>query len=94
MTAAHCLYDEQQLLPTAALSVILGLHDRTKLMEERRYSSDCLFSFHLMNPRKYFSVKQVFIHDKFISGQPGADVALLRLGKKQTVKKFSLEFQN
>ena len=36
VTAAHCLFDEEEQLPTAAISVILGVHDRSKATEERR----------------------------------------------------------
>ena len=39
VTAAHCLYDnqEKETLPDDSFSVMLGLHDRSKVYEATRY---------------------------------------------------------
>ena len=41
LTAAHCLYDDnnEELLPASSLSVILGVHDRSKEREPHRLKS-------------------------------------------------------
>ena len=38
LTAAHCLYDDdnKEVLPASSLSIMLGLHDRSKVTEENR----------------------------------------------------------
>ena len=43
LTAAHCLYDEdddkdkRDLLPASSFSIMLGLHDRRKIKEPKRW---------------------------------------------------------
>ena len=44
LTAAHCLYDEdeededkRELLPASSFSIMLGLHDRRKTKEPKRW---------------------------------------------------------
>ena len=39
VTAAHCLYDDdnEELLPTSSFSIVLGLHDRRKTKESSRF---------------------------------------------------------
>ena len=41
LTAAHCLYDEdedkRELLPASSFSIMLGLHDRRKTKEPNRW---------------------------------------------------------
>ena len=38
LTAAHCLYDDdnEELLPASSFSIMLGLHDRRKTKETNR----------------------------------------------------------
>ena len=38
LTAAHCLYDDnnEELLPTTSFSIMLGLHDRRNTTEPKR----------------------------------------------------------
>ena len=38
LTAAHCLYDDdnEELLPASSFSIMLGLHDRRKTKEPNR----------------------------------------------------------
>ena len=38
LTAAHCLYDDdnEELLPASSFSIMLGLHDRRKTKEPKR----------------------------------------------------------
>jgi len=36
VTAAHCLFEENEQIPTRSLAVLLGLHDRRKRTEEFR----------------------------------------------------------
>ena len=38
LTAAHCLYDDdnEELLPASSFSIMLGLHDRRKAKEPNR----------------------------------------------------------
>ena len=42
MTAAHCLYDDdnEEVLPASSFSVMLGLHDRGKTTELKRLLFD------------------------------------------------------
>ena len=39
LTAAHCLYDEdnEEVLPATSFSIMLGLHDRRKAKEPHRW---------------------------------------------------------
>ena len=37
VTAAHCLYKEGELVAAKSLSVLLGLHDRSKKLEPKRF---------------------------------------------------------
>ena len=39
LTAAHCLYDDdnEELLPASSFSIMLGLHDRRKAKEPNRW---------------------------------------------------------
>ena len=48
VTAAHCLYKDGELVAAKSLSILLGLHDRSKRTEPKR----C--------PKIMFPVKQVF----------------------------------
>ena len=38
LTAAHCLYDDdnEEVLPASSFSIMLGLHDRRKTKEQNR----------------------------------------------------------
>ena len=36
VTAAHCLYNDDELVNAERLSVLLGLHDRSKKSEPKR----------------------------------------------------------
>ena len=36
VTAAHCLYKDDELLAAKSLSILLGLHDRNKKTEPKR----------------------------------------------------------
>ena len=36
VTAAHCLYNDDELVSAKSLSVLLGLHDRSKKSELKR----------------------------------------------------------
>ena len=36
VTAAHCLYNDDELVSAKSLSVLLGLHDRSKKSEPKR----------------------------------------------------------
>lgn len=89
VTAAHCLYDEEEQLPTAAISVILGVHDRSQANEERRLNAyffvtkkklDLITMLKTCTRRQRISVT-VFIHEDFVSGSHENDIALLRLGR-------------
>ena len=39
LTAAHCLYDDdnEEVLPASSFSIMLGLHDRRKTKEPNRW---------------------------------------------------------
>ena len=37
ITAAHCLYIEEELLAASSFFVVLGVHDRSKLKEAQRF---------------------------------------------------------
>ena len=39
LTAAHCLYDDdnEEVLPASSFSIMLGLHDRRKATEPNRW---------------------------------------------------------
>ena len=39
LTAAHCLYDDdnEEVLPASSFSIMLGLHDRRKTTEQHRW---------------------------------------------------------
>ena len=45
VTAAHCLYDniEKEPLPDDSFSVMLGLHDRSKIFEAARWQNSAKF---------------------------------------------------
>jgi len=67
VTAAHCLFEENEQIPTRSLAVLLGLHDRRRRTEEFR---------------KRISVSDVFIHENFTSGEPTDDIALIRIDER------------
>ena len=73
----------EELLPAKAISVILGLHDRSKDLEERRWSFLCKpplpFLFFIISNRKHIRVSKVIVHENFSNHTN--DIALLKLGK-------------
>ena len=85
VTAAHCLFEENEQIPTRSLAVLLGLHDRRKRTEEFRYLEYQNLVFINILFRKRITVSDVFIHDNFTSGEPTDDIALIRIGRSKIV---------
>ena len=72
LTAAHCLYDDDndEVLPASAFSIMLGVHDRSK-------AQTCISPSSTM---RQIRVTKVLVHENFADS--ATDIALLRLGKK------------
>ena len=94
LTAAHCLYDNvvdddnnnnnnnTELLPASSFSIMLGLHNRSKDIEPKRWQCYLLlsrFDFGIFCPRKQIKVSKIVVHENFTG--PMNDIALLKLGK-------------
>ena len=82
LTAAHCLYDDdnEEVLPATTFSIMLGLHDRRKTKEANRWLFHqrvrlCIGVYF----RRQIRVSKVIIHENFT--ESSNDIALLRLGK-------------
>ena len=43
VTAAHCLFEDEDIVDVKSLSILLGLHDRSKKSEPNR----CLIALHI-----------------------------------------------
>ena len=84
LTAAHCLFKDGEQVAAKTLSILLGLHDRSKTSElnrciERVMSSALIV---VICCRKKVRVDEIFLHENFITtGSKANDIALLRLGK-------------
>ena len=80
VTAAHCLYKEGELVAAKSLSVLLGLHDRSKKSEPKR-CQESFFPLPLFFSRKQIPVDEIFVHENYTTtGEKVNDIALLRLG--------------
>ena len=81
VTAAHCLYNDDELVSAKSLSVLLGLHDRSKKSEPKRcYEMISLPNCYFFS-RKQILVDEIFVHENYsTSGDKANDIALLRLG--------------
>ena len=69
LTAAHCLYDDDndEVLPATAFSIMLGVHDRSKT---------CISPSSTM---RQIRVTKVLVHENFTDS--ANDIALLHLGE-------------
>ena len=86
LTAAHCLFKDGEQVAAKTLSILLGLHDRSKTSELKR----CIELNREMSSalivviccRKKVRVDEIFLHENFFTtGSKANDIALLRLGK-------------
>ena len=68
LTAAHCVHDDETeaALPANSLSLVLGVHDRTKLTARARK----------------VSIRKVIIHYDYNIATPWRDIALLKLAER------------
>ena len=86
VTAAHCLFKDGEQVAAKTLSILLGLHDRSKTSElnrcielNREMSSALIV---VICCRKKVRVDEIFLHENFFTtGSKANDIALLRLGK-------------
>ena len=84
VTAAHCLYKDGELVAAKSLSILLGLHDRSKKLEpnrchERRRKNK-IFFFNLIS-RRQIKVDKIYVHENYTAtGSKANDIALLCLG--------------
>ena len=86
LTAAHCLFKDGEQVAAKTLSILLGLHDRSKTSElnrcielNREMSSALIV---VICCRKKVRVDEIFLHENFFTtGSRANDIALLRLGK-------------
>ena len=71
LTAAHCLYDDDndEVLPASAFSIMLGVHDRSK-------AQTCISPSSI---RRQIRVTKVLVHENFTDS--ANDIALLHLGR-------------
>ena len=99
ITAAHCLYEDGEQVAAKTLSILLGLHDRSKKSELTRCIN--LISMMAFAPignicnRKQVRVDEIFVHENFTTtGSKANDLALLRLGDKsiENHKLYQTEF--
>ena len=86
LTAAHCLFKDGEQVAAKTLSILLGLHDRSKTselnrcIELKREMSSALIV--VICCRKKVRVDEIFLHENFTTtGSKANDIALLRLGK-------------
>ena len=94
VTAAHCVFEDEELVDAKTLSVLLGLHDRSKNSERNRWFFISYLSLFLYFPLKvwYFrvflsrrkvQVDEILVHENYTAGgSKENDIALLRLGEK------------
>ena len=81
ITAAHCLYKDGELVAAKSLSIMLGLHDRSKKTEPNR-CREVFFLLFFFFSRKQITVDEIFVHENFTTtGEKVNDIALLRLGE-------------
>ena len=84
LTAAHCLYDDdnKEVLPASSFSIMLGLHDRRKAKEANRWLCPKRFKIFIcpIFTRKQTRVSKILVHENFTD--TANDIALLRLGKR------------
>ena len=87
LTAAHCLYDDDngEVLPASSFSIMLGLHDRRKTKEPNRclYHHKVNICISLSCTRRQIRVSKVLLHENFTDSVN--DIAILQLGKKNLV---------
>ena len=87
LTAAHCLYDDdnEEVLPASSFSIMLGLHDRRKTKEPNRclYHHKVNIFISLLCTRRQIRVSKVLLHENFTDSVN--DIAILQLGKKNLV---------
>ena len=80
VTAAHCLYKDGERVAAKSLSILLGLHDRSKKSEPKRCRE--FFPLPIFFSRKQIVVDDIFVHENFTTtGEKVNDIALLRLGE-------------
>ena len=97
VTAAHCLYEngpdeDGYMVDVKYLSVLLGLHDRSKKSEPYRLHK-CHVSFSCFHYlfRRQIRVDEVFVHEDFnATFSEGNDIALLLLGFKHYLRRTLL----
>ena len=87
VTAAHCLFKEGEQVAAKSLSILLGLHDRSKKSELTRcINLKRIMAFAPISNicyRKQVRVDEIFVHENFTTtGSKANDIALLRLGDK------------
>ena len=84
LTAAHCLYDDdnKEVLPASSFSIMLGLHDRRKAKEANRWLCPKRFKIFIcpIFTRKQTRVSKILVHENFTD--TANDIALLRLGRR------------
>ena len=88
LTAAHCLFKDGEQVAAKTLSILLGLHDRSKTSElnrcielNREMSSALIV---VICCRKKVRVDEIILHENFTTtGSKANDIALLRLGIKE-----------
>ena len=92
LTAAHCLFKDGEQVAAKTLSILLGLHDRSKTselnrcIELKREMWSALIV--VICNRKKVRVDEIFLHENFITTSSKAnDIALLRLGKNSINQK-------
>ena len=82
VTAAHCLYQDGERVAAKSLSILLGLHDRSKMSEPNRCGEVFFNSHALFFSRKQIVVDEIFVHENFTTtGEKVNDIAVLRLGE-------------
>ena len=85
VTAAHCLFKDGEQVAAKTLSILLGLHDRSKTSELNRCiesKREMSFTLSVLCCRKKVRVDEIFLHENFTTtGSKANDIALLRLGK-------------
>ena len=80
VTAAHCLYKDDELVSAKSLSIMLGLYDRSKKSEPNR-CHESFFPLSLFFSRKQIQVDEIFVHENYTTTVDKVnDIALLRLG--------------
>ena len=99
LTAAHCLFKDGEQVAAKTLSILLGLHDRSKKSELTRcININSMMAFAPISnicDRKQIRVDEIFVHENFTTtGSKANDLALLRLGDKsiENHKLYQTEF--